>query len=144
MGRKAKAKAGGFAGGKAPYGYARDKAVGLVVVPEEAEVVRQIFAWRRQGLGTKAIAARLNRRVCRPGAAGRGTSRPSKASSRTRSTKASSSTTSRTKASTCASRGSTRLSCPQKHGAASGRKTEETVNCGEYPAIYRPRCRFTA
>lgn len=60
MGRQAKAKAGGFAGGKAPYGYTRDKEGGLVVVPDEAAVVRQIFAWRRQGLGAKAIAHRLN------------------------------------------------------------------------------------
>jgi site-specific DNA recombinase len=60
MGRKAKAKAGGFAGGKAPYGYAKDKEGGLVVVPEEAAVVRKIFALRRQGLGTKAIAKQLN------------------------------------------------------------------------------------
>jgi site-specific DNA recombinase len=61
MGRKAKAKQGGFAGGKAPYGYARDKEGGLVVVPEEAEIVRRIFALNKQGLGTKAIATQLNR-----------------------------------------------------------------------------------
>lgn len=60
MGRKAKAKQGGFAGGKAPYGYQRNKEGGLVIIPEEADVVRQIFAWHKAGLGTKAIAARLN------------------------------------------------------------------------------------
>jgi site-specific DNA recombinase len=60
MGRKAKAKQGGFAGGKAPYGYARDKEGGLIIVPEEAGVVQKIFALHRQGLGTKAIAAHLN------------------------------------------------------------------------------------
>lgn len=60
LGRKAKAQHGGFAGGKAPYGYRRDKAGGLEVVPEEAAVVRRIFALRKQGLGTKAIAAQLN------------------------------------------------------------------------------------
>jgi site-specific DNA recombinase len=60
MGRKAKAKQGGFAGGKAPYGYQRDKEGGLIIVPEEAAVVRKIFAWNKEGLGTKAIAGRLN------------------------------------------------------------------------------------
>jgi site-specific DNA recombinase len=60
MGRKAKAKQGGFAGGKAPYGYRRDKEGGLEVVPEEAAIVRRIFALQKEGLGTKAIAARLN------------------------------------------------------------------------------------
>lgn len=60
MGRKAKAQQGGFAGGKAPYGYRRDREGGLEVIPEEAEVVRQIFALYKRGLGTKAIAARLN------------------------------------------------------------------------------------
>jgi len=60
MGRKAKAQQGGFAGGKAPYGYRRDKEGGLEVVPEEAAVVQRIFAWHKQGLGTKAIATRLN------------------------------------------------------------------------------------
>jgi len=61
MGRKAKAKQGGFAGGKAPYGYRRDKEGGLEVVPEEATIVRRIFALQKEGLGTKAIAAQLNR-----------------------------------------------------------------------------------
>lgn len=60
MGRKAKAKQGGFAGGKAPYGYRRDKEGGLEVVPEEAAIVRRIFALNKQGMGTKAIAAQLN------------------------------------------------------------------------------------
>lgn len=60
LGRKAKAQQGGFAGGKAPYGYRRDKEGGLAIVPEEAEIVRRIFALHKQGLGTKAIAARLN------------------------------------------------------------------------------------
>ncbi|MCL5116954.1 MAG: recombinase family protein [Firmicutes bacterium] len=60
MGRKAKAQQGGFAGGKAPYGYRRDKEGGLEVVPEEAEIVRHVFALSKRGLGTKAIAARLN------------------------------------------------------------------------------------
>ena len=60
MGRKIKAKHGGFAGGKSPYGYRRDKEGGLEVIPEEATVVRHIFALTKQGLGTKAIAARLN------------------------------------------------------------------------------------
>ena len=60
MGRKAKAKQGGFAGGKSPYGYRRDKEGGLEVIPEEATVVRHIFTLHQQGLGTKAIAKQLN------------------------------------------------------------------------------------
>ena len=60
MGRKAKAQKGGFAGGKTPYGYRRDKEGGLDLVPDEAAVVQRIFALRKRGLGTKAIAAQLN------------------------------------------------------------------------------------
>ena len=41
-GRKVKAKAGGYAGGRPPYGYKTENKR-LVVVPEEAQTVRDIF-----------------------------------------------------------------------------------------------------
>lgn len=41
-GRKLKAAAGGYSGGRAPYGYKAQNGQ-LVVVPEEAELVREIF-----------------------------------------------------------------------------------------------------
>lgn len=44
-GRKEKAKLGGYAGGRAPYGYSVSNKQ-LVINPEEAEVVRQIFYMR--------------------------------------------------------------------------------------------------
>ena len=59
MGRQAKATTGGYAGGKPPIGY---KAVNgqLVVVPEEAEIVRKVFELRKQGGTLKGIAQALN------------------------------------------------------------------------------------
>lgn len=61
MGREAKATSGGYAGGKPPIGY---KAVdgNLVVVPEEAEIVRLVFKLRKQGGTLKGIAQELNKR----------------------------------------------------------------------------------
>lgn len=58
-GRKAKVAAGGYAGGKPPFGY---KAVNgeLVVVPEEAEIVRKVFELRDKGNTYRAIADALN------------------------------------------------------------------------------------
>lgn len=60
MGREAKAKKGGYAGGKPPLGY---KPVNgeLVVVPEEAEIVRLIFRLRKEGMTLVGIADELNR-----------------------------------------------------------------------------------
>lgn len=46
-GRVSKAMKGGFAGGRAPYGYRRDLAGGLVIVEDEAKVVRRILDMRR-------------------------------------------------------------------------------------------------
>lgn len=59
MGRKAKVAKGGYAGGKPPYGY---KAVDgeLVIVPEEAEVVRYIYKRRAEGGTYVGIADELN------------------------------------------------------------------------------------
>lgn len=44
-GRRQKADIGGYAGGRAPIGYKIDKGE-LVVIPEEAEIVREIFRLR--------------------------------------------------------------------------------------------------
>lgn len=61
MGIEAKASKGGYAGGKPPLGY---KSVNgeLVVNPEEAEIVREIFRLRRRGVTMKGITAALNER----------------------------------------------------------------------------------
>ena len=60
-GRMAKAASGGYAGGKPPIGY---RAVNgeLVVVPEEAEIVRLVFDLRKSGGTLIGITNELNRR----------------------------------------------------------------------------------
>ena len=60
LGRKEKATRGGFAGGSAPLGYARDQKGGLVEDGENAETVRRIFAMRDEGATLRTIAAELN------------------------------------------------------------------------------------
>ena len=61
MGREAKMKKGGYAGGKPPIGY---KSVNgeLTIVPDEAEIVRLVFRLRKEGGTYKGIASELNRR----------------------------------------------------------------------------------
>ena len=59
MGREAKAEQGGYAGGKPPIGYRAENGK-LVVVPEEAEIVREVFAMRKEGYTLMAIADELN------------------------------------------------------------------------------------
>ncbi|SFG65182.1 recombinase family protein [Methylobacterium gossipiicola] len=59
-GRKEKAIKGGFAGGRAPYGYTHDQDRRLVVVEEQAAVVRRIFAERAAGITLQGIANGLN------------------------------------------------------------------------------------
>lgn len=74
-GRLASVSEGKFVGSTAPYGYRkvkipRDKGYTLEIVPEQAQVVRQIFQWYCEGelqpdgsvkqYGTDAIAARLD------------------------------------------------------------------------------------
>lgn len=57
-GKAAKARAGGYVGGQPPYGW-RGHGGELVRVPEEQEALRQMRAWRRQGLSYEQIAQRL-------------------------------------------------------------------------------------
>lgn len=61
VGRTAKARNGGYAGGKPPLGY---KAVAgeLVIVPEEAEIIRLVFELRKDGYSMIAISDELNKR----------------------------------------------------------------------------------
>lgn len=59
MGRYATAREGGYAGGKPPLGY---RAVNgrLEIVPEEAEIVRKVFALKSQGKTLQGIADAMN------------------------------------------------------------------------------------
>lgn len=58
-GRAVKASKGGYAGGRAPYGYkVMDRR--LVVVPDEAETVRKIFEMRNFGSTYQQIVDELN------------------------------------------------------------------------------------
>ncbi|MBD5395650.1 MAG: recombinase family protein [Lachnospiraceae bacterium] len=72
-GRIASVKEGNYVGGAAPYGYKRvrlTKGYSLEIVPEQAEVVKQIFNWycygfqqpdgSMQRLGTDSIAVKLD------------------------------------------------------------------------------------
>ena len=58
-GRKVKAEKGGYSGGRAPMGY-KVQDGNLVIVPEEAEVVKKIFEWRDQGVVMLEIVDLLN------------------------------------------------------------------------------------
>lgn len=57
-----KKKSGKFMGKIPPYGYVRDEQdrYKLCVHTERAEIIRMIFKWRMQGLGSVSIAHRLN------------------------------------------------------------------------------------
>lgn len=57
-----KQKRGDFIGAWAPYGYAKDpeNSHHLIVNEDTAPVVRQIFAWRAEGISIVQIARRLN------------------------------------------------------------------------------------
>lgn len=59
-GRKVKAENGGYSGGRAPMGYKVQDGT-LVIVPEEAEVVKKIFEWRDDGVVMMDIVDRLNK-----------------------------------------------------------------------------------
>lgn len=59
MGREAKANEGGYAGGKPPIGYRADNG-NLVIVPEEAKIVRLVFKLRKEGKTLIGISDELN------------------------------------------------------------------------------------
>ena len=56
-----KAVKGGYAGGQAPYGYKVENKK-LVVVPEEADAVRDMFKMHEEGNTLQEIADEMNRR----------------------------------------------------------------------------------
>lgn len=74
IGKKIKAqqrqamKDGKYVGGRTPYGYqkAPDDCHQLVIDPEAALVVRQIFQWASEGAGLNTIVLRLNEAGCLP------------------------------------------------------------------------------
>lgn len=59
-GRNIRGKRDGEKGGRMPLGYIRVPEVGYAVEPDDAMIVRNIFAWRRFGLSLRAIAEMLN------------------------------------------------------------------------------------
>jgi site-specific DNA recombinase len=59
-GKREKASRGGFSGGAAPLGYARDREGSLAVVDAESAVVLRIVEMRRAGLSLMSIARKLN------------------------------------------------------------------------------------
>lgn len=60
-GREVKASKGGFSGGRPPYGYeVVDKK--LIIIPEEAQAVRDIFKMRDEGVTLADIADEMNDR----------------------------------------------------------------------------------
>ena len=59
-GKREKASRGGFSGGAAPLGYARDREGGLTVLDAESVVVLRIFEMRRAKLSLLSIARKLN------------------------------------------------------------------------------------
>ena len=58
-GRNAKAEKGGYAGGRPPLGYKVENK-GLVIVPEEAKIVRRCFELRNSGVILREIVRTLN------------------------------------------------------------------------------------
>ena len=62
-GRKVKASRGGYSGGRTPFGYMVDKNIkGMVINEEQAEIVRFIFALKREGATFQRIVDELNHR----------------------------------------------------------------------------------
>ena len=60
-GREVKASQGGYSGGRSPYGYTALNHQ-LVIIPEQAEVVRVIFKLKDRGCKFREICEELNRR----------------------------------------------------------------------------------
>lgn len=58
-GRKIKAARGGYSGGRPPYGYAPQNGK-LVIVPEEAEIVRFVIQSKEKGMTYQMICDSLN------------------------------------------------------------------------------------
>lgn len=58
-GRSQKAKAGGYSGGRVPFGY-KSVAGRLIIEPREADIVRQIYFLYSRGMAASAIAQYLN------------------------------------------------------------------------------------
>lgn len=58
-GRKQKASKGGYSGGKEPYGY-RSIDRNLVIVPEEAKIVKEVYALRGKGYSYRSIIDTLS------------------------------------------------------------------------------------
>jgi len=59
-GRARKVREGKYMASITPFGYVRENGQ-ILPHPKNADVVRQIFQWSREGLGLKAIAARLEK-----------------------------------------------------------------------------------
>ena len=57
-GRKQKAAKGGYSGGNIPYGY-RSEGHSLVIDPEEARVVREVYEYRDKGYSYRTIISLL-------------------------------------------------------------------------------------
>lgn len=57
-GRKMKAAAGGYSGGRVPYGYKAENKM-YVIEPHEAEIVREVFSLRDSGASMRKIATVL-------------------------------------------------------------------------------------
>jgi len=55
----AKQKKGEFVGATACYGYMKDSKNRLIVNPETAPIVQQIFEWKAEGVGNTTICQRL-------------------------------------------------------------------------------------
>ena len=65
-GRKQKAKEGGYAGGRAAFGYGSHRGSHVLTVePEQAMVVQQVFTLRSSGLSLRSVASELNARGLR-------------------------------------------------------------------------------
>lgn len=58
-GKRAKKSQGGYVGGRIPYGYHKEGGT-LVVVPDEAPVVKQMFEWKAAGRSLRGIVKLLN------------------------------------------------------------------------------------
>lgn len=59
-GRVKKANAKGFAGGRVPYGYNLIDGDTLVIDPEEAKVVKEIYKLRKEGISFQKLANTIN------------------------------------------------------------------------------------